>query len=60
MVPKEDLRIIEAMMAYGGSFVKSLAQCLYQADSVNYGKIKKALPDYFKEYKKMAETGRIE
>ena len=50
-----DYPIIEAMKKYGGGFVKTLAELCWHADQENYRKIKKAWPEYFEQYAKMAD-----
>lgn len=51
----QDLKVIEAMETYGGSFVTALAQAARQADQYNLAKIKEAWPEYWSTYMKMAE-----
>jgi len=51
----EDFAMVEAMERYGGSFVKSLAQCFYTADKSNFSKLKKAFPEYCEQYREMAK-----
>lgn len=46
----EDLRVVEAMEKWGGSFVKALAEAARRADAVNLGKLKAAFPEYWKKY----------
>lgn len=41
---------IEAMSAYGGSFVKALSVAARYADSFNLAKIKRAWPEYWTDY----------
>ena len=48
----------EAMKMYGGSFVKQLAELLQRADHINYAKLEKTFPEYFKQYREMAEKKR--
>jgi len=50
-----DHKVIEAMERYGGSFVKALAVAFYRADHINTQKLKSAFPEYWEQYKKMAE-----
>lgn len=50
-----DLNIIEAMEKYGGSFVAALAQAARRADADNLARLKKAFPEYWKQYAEMAE-----
>lgn len=47
--------IVEAMETYGGSFVKSLAECVRRADHVNRARLILAFPEYFKQYTEMAK-----
>lgn len=51
----EDLKVIEAMEQYGGSFVKSLAQCFRTADFKNRAILKNAFLDYWNQYTEMAK-----
>ena len=51
----EELFVIEAMEKYGGSFVKSLAQCFRHADQNNFYKLKSAFPEYWDEYSEKSE-----
>ena len=51
----QDLKVIEAMETYGGSFVTALAQAARQADQYNLAKIKETWPEYWSTYTKMAE-----
>jgi len=51
----EKLKVVEAMENYGGSFVKALGIALRFADVFNTKKIKDAFPEYWAEYKEMAE-----
>ena len=54
MVPEKDIRVIEAMEKYGGSFVKALAECFRRADNNNYEKLKAVFTNYFNEYRIMS------
>lgn len=47
---ENDLKTVEAMERYGGSFVKQLAQLCHRADPINLKKIKAAWPEYWREY----------
>ncbi len=53
-VPDRDIRVLEQMQRYGGSFVKALAECLWHADAINYQKLKAIFPEYFNQYRLMA------
>ena len=55
MIPDKDYEMVEAMEKYGGSFVKCLATLLHHADIINYLKLESIFPEYFKQYKEMAE-----
>jgi len=46
----EYFHIKDMMLKYGGSFVKSLGNCLAQADFKNRVKLKNTFPEYFYEY----------
>lgn len=52
----KDIKMIEAMNKYGGSFVKALAQALQQADPENYYKLIATFPEYVKTYKEMSRN----
>jgi tryptophan synthase beta subunit len=52
----EELRIVENMEKYGGSFVESLAQCFYHADPINFQKLKHTFALYWEEYEKLGKT----
>lgn len=54
MIPDKDYQMFEAMEKYGGSFVKQLALLLQLADHINYAKLKTAFPEYFEQYREMA------
>ena len=49
----EDLRIVEAMVAYGGGFVRALAYCFLVADETNIAKLRLAFPKEWKQYEEM-------
>lgn len=51
----QDLKVIEAMETYGGSFVVALAQCFRRADRHNNIKLKHTFPEYWNQYTEMAE-----
>jgi hypothetical protein len=46
-----EYEIVEAMIRYGGSFVKSLGQLIRQADSDNKRKIVAAFPEYIDTFR---------
>lgn len=46
----QELDIVNNMSKYGGSFVKSLAECFHHADSINKDKLIKAFPGYWNQY----------
>lgn len=48
-----DLKIIDTMEAYGGSFVKALAECFRRADRNNFAKLKYTFSNYWSEYEKI-------
>lgn len=51
----EDLKVVEAMEKYGGSFVVALAQAARRADANNLAKIKATWPEYWQQYLEMAK-----
>lgn len=51
----QDIKVIDAMEAYGGSFVAALAQAARRADSTNLAKIKETWSDYWAQYTEMAK-----
>ena len=46
----QDLRIIEAMSKYGGSFAKAIANAAKFADDNNYNTLKQAFPELWERY----------
>ena len=48
----EEMKTVERMARFGGSFVKNLAKCFYSADPINFRKLKEAFNDYWNEYAK--------
>lgn len=50
-----DIKVVEAMKKYGGSFVKQLAELTLRADPINLQKIKETWPEYWQTYTEMAE-----
>ena len=50
-----DRKTIEAMMEYGGSFVRKLGAAALVADPENLAKIKAAWPEYWSQYDRMAK-----
>jgi len=49
------LSVANAMIQYGGSFVKALGKALSHADWINQQKIKNTWPEYWQQYKNMGE-----
>lgn len=49
-----DVVTIEAMISYGGSFVRALGEAARRADDDNLLKIKTAFPEYWEKYSKMS------
>lgn len=43
---------LHMMESFGGSFVKSLANCYYCADSGNKQRLRAAFPEYFDRYER--------
>lgn len=46
----EEIKVVENMERYGGSFVKALAVCFYRADHINKEKLKTAFSEYWRQY----------
>jgi hypothetical protein len=46
----QDLRIIEAMSKYGGSFAKAVANAAKFADDNNYNTLKRSFPELWERY----------
>lgn len=51
---EQEIKVVDAMEKYGGSFVKCLAKCFYHADPNNLRILKTAFSHYWQEYEKMA------
>ena len=47
---EEQMKVVEAMMRYGGSFVSSLGKAFVHADARNFEKLRAAFPHYWYEY----------
>lgn len=52
----EELKIVEAMTKYGGSFVRALAEAFYHADPINFINLQTAFMEYWVEYEKMTKS----
>lgn len=52
----QDLKVIQTMMRFGGSFVSNLGKAALCADADNLRRIKEAFPEYWKQYTEMAEV----
>lgn len=57
---EKDYWTIRAMRVYGGSFVQALAELAIHADPENLSRIKKAWPEYWKNYEEMGQQGEGE
>ncbi len=55
-IEEEIFEVARTMMLYGGSFVANLGEALKRADHINARKIKHTWPEYWEQYKTMAET----
>ena len=51
----EKVLVAQAMIEYGGGFVKQLGVALMLADMDNQQKIKDTWPEYWEEFKKKGE-----
>ena len=50
-----DHDIANAMIIYGGNFVQTLGHLFQRGDAENQARAKAAWPEYWKEYREMAE-----
>jgi hypothetical protein len=50
--------ITEAMLTYGGAFVRALAAAYRVADIANQRRLKDAFPEYWAEYRDLAERAQ--
>jgi hypothetical protein len=53
---EEEMKVVETMQEFGGSFVKALASCFYRADPLNFQRLRKAFPEYWNEYREKADN----
>ena len=51
-----DYQIVDAMSNYGGSFVRALGYAFRCADEINQRRLKQAFPEYWDQYRKLAES----
>ncbi|MDE2015942.1 MAG: hypothetical protein KGI72_05465 [Patescibacteria group bacterium] len=47
--------VVEGMKAWGGSFIRRLADLILTADPINLNKIKMTWPEYWETYRKRGE-----
>lgn len=52
---EHDFEVVDKMSIYGGSFVKALAECFYNADPINFAKLKNTFAEYWKQYEAMVK-----
>lgn len=52
--------MVMAMKRYGGSFVAALGEAIIHADSINFGRLEDAFPDYFQDYRELGDSLKIE
>lgn len=53
-----DIAVGNAMIKYGGGFVRALGNALIRADTYNTQVIKDAFPEYFEKYSELADAER--
>lgn len=46
----QELKHVECMERFGGSFVKALAGAFIRADASNFHRLKEAFPDFWQDY----------
>jgi hypothetical protein len=56
--PVDGYAVVEAMVDYGGSFIRSLAECWARADLANQKRLEAAFADEFEKYRAVAEVKR--
>ena len=49
------LYMVDAMLRYGGGFVKALSECFILADRDNLARLYATFPEYVKQYTEMAQ-----
>jgi hypothetical protein len=52
----EDCDVLDAMVNYGGGFVRELARAWRLADGQNNARLKEAFPHYWEQYREFAEA----
>jgi hypothetical protein len=50
-----DIKTLDAMEFYGGSFASAIAQAANRADHSNYARLKSAFPDLWEQHEEIAE-----
>ncbi len=60
MKKENDYYMRDAMRQYGGGFVMILGTLLEHADPINYEKLEKTFPEYFKDYREIGEKLKIQ
>ena len=55
----EDIKIVEAMLKYGGGFANALAKAAMRADKDNLRRIKGCWPELWEQYKMMAAMPKV-
>ena len=50
-----DHDVTETMILYGGAFVTGLGELYRRADDENQQRLRDAFPEYFKQYRELAE-----
>jgi len=51
----EAMKVAASMITFGGHFVRNLGEALMIADAINRARIREAFPEYWQEYKRLAE-----
>jgi len=52
---EQEMKIVEAMSKYGGSFVKALAEAYRRGDARNRGRLRVTFAEYWETYKEMID-----
>jgi hypothetical protein len=54
---EHEIAVVTAMKAYGGSFVQALATAYERADENNFIRLRRAFPEYWMRYSRIAKEG---
>ena len=55
---EHDFEVVEEMKRSGGGFAKALAEAFHRADVYNFGRLRRAFPDFWSDYADAARRRR--